>query len=110
LSELYADAEAALNFEAPAGVPWSVLAVIYGEKLETPDPIDTVEATWTPHDYPGTFISRDVKGVNWEAHLAFVIAYDYWIVQQIYALEGGWPAAPEFPPTPPGGGGPIQAV
>jgi hypothetical protein len=67
VSELYADAEAALNFEAPPGSPWDVLAVIYGERLETPDPIDTVEATWTPHDYPGTFISRDVKGVNWQA-------------------------------------------
>lgn len=108
MSSLSLDADAALAFDTPDDFPVTVLSVLYGEAIATPDPLDTVVATWTPHDYPGTFTSTDVKGQRWQEHLAFVIAYEYWIVQQLYALDGGpWPPAPEFPPEPPQGG-PIQ--
>jgi hypothetical protein len=108
VSSLAADAADALAFDTPPGFPVTVLSVLYGEAEGTPDPTETVYATWTPHDYPGTFTSLDEKHVNFADHLAFVIAYDYWIVQQLYALDGGpWPPAPEYPPQPPSGG-PIR--
>lgn len=105
MSELLAEAEAALAYTAPAESPALVLAVAYGEQLGTPDLVDTVDVFWQHRERPGVFVANMVKFSGWQSDMDALLRVQVYLIESIYALMGGWPAPTPLPTdfTPPPG-------
>lgn len=97
MSEAVFDAEAALQYQAPAGVPVEILSVGYGDALAVPDLVPTVEVTWAHAGRPGTFTSWTTKVGNWQRGMDAQLRLRVWDVERVYNALPGWPPATPLP-------------
>lgn len=95
MSELELEAEQAISYAAPAGMPVQVLSATYGEAVAVPDLVPTIEVAWQRLGRPGVFTAVMAKVGDWHSGMDALLRLRLFELDSIYALEGGWP-----PPAP----------
>lgn len=100
------DEEVALAYEPPPDLPVLVYGVGYGEALASPDPVDTVEVTWSLRDRPGQFTSIQSLLGDWRDNMDALIRLTVFRIESVYYILGDWPAPTplptDLPPIRPG--------